>query len=235
MTPASINIIFLLAALLLVVFLGMTIKMVLHWRKSKDDYQKLMLEKIETELKFLKTQLNPHFLFNTLNNLYYLTSEKSDKAPNAILALSELLDYVLHDARAQFIFLKQEIKHLENYISLESLRYEDRLKIKQNIDLTGDPKIIPMVLVTLVENAFKHGAMSQAGESVMFINIHTTNDEILIEISNSYNKISKTTNGGIGLENLKTQLNLPYGGRHKLDIKTSDNCYSTYLKLPVIA
>lgn len=98
MTPASINIIFLLAALLLVVFLGMTIKMVLHWRKSKDDYQKLMLEKIETELKFLKTQLNPHFLFNTLNNLYYLTSEKSDKAPNAILALSELLDYVLHDA-----------------------------------------------------------------------------------------------------------------------------------------
>lgn len=234
MTPASTDIIFLMAALLMIVFLGMTIKMVMHWRKSKDDYHKLMLEKVEAELKFLKTQLNPHFLFNTLNNLYYLTSEKSDKAPVAILALSELLDYVLYDARAEFVSLRKELHYLENYISLESMRYEDRLKIKRSVSLMNDTKIVPMVLVTLVENAFKHGVMSHAGEGIISVKIQTTQHEIIIEIGNSFSHDTQKLNGGIGLDNLRSQLSLLYREDYKLELRTEGNYHTTFLKLPVI-
>ncbi len=129
MSPASVDIFFLLTSLLMVVFFGVAIKMLLHWRGSKEEYQKLMRDKVEAELKFLKVQLNPHFLFNTLNNLYYLTTEKSDKAPQAILQLSEMLDYVMHSSKSVFVPLEKELKQVENYIALELLRYEDRVQI----------------------------------------------------------------------------------------------------------
>lgn len=123
MSAASFDVVFLLTSLLMVVFLGVAIKMLLHWRQSREDYQKLMREKIESELKFLKAQLNPHFLFNTLNNLYYLSSQKSDKAPQAILQLSEILDYLLVSGKAIFVPLAEELKQVDNYIALEHLRY----------------------------------------------------------------------------------------------------------------
>ena len=123
MSPASIDLVFLLTSLLMVVFFGVAIKMLLHWRKSKEDYERLMRDKVEAELKFLKVQLHPHFLFNTLNNLYYLTTEKTEKAPQAILQLSEMLDYVLHQGNSVFVPLDNEIKQVDNYVALELLRY----------------------------------------------------------------------------------------------------------------
>lgn len=225
MSPASIDIFFLLSSLLVVVFFGVAIKMLLHWRTSKEDYQKLMRDKVEVELKFLKSQLNPHFLFNTLNNLYCLASEKSDKTPQAILALSELLDYVLHDTKVDYVPLDKEIQQVKNYFALESLRYEDRLRIEVNI--TGDTtacEIAPMLLITLAENAFKHGVMPSANMAWIKISLDCNEKGIFATLKNSVDTQSKQIAGGIGLENLKSQLSLLYKDKHLLDfIRTSDS------------
>ncbi len=187
MSPATINIPFLMAALLMIVFLAVAIKMLSYWRKSREDYQILMREKVEAELKFLKMQMNPHFLFNTLNNLYYLASEKSDKAPGAILALSELLDYVLNETRSEWAILDREIKFIRNYIELEKLRCEDRLKIEFNvIGDTSRAHIAPMLLITLVENAFKHGAGKSTGSHWIRLEIEASGSKIMARIVNSF-------------------------------------------------
>lgn len=220
MSPASVDIYFLLTSLLMVVFFSVAIKMLLHWRQSKDDYQKLMRDKVEAELKFLKVQLNPHFLFNTLNNLYYLTTEKSDKAPQAILQLSEMLDYVMHSSKSVFVPLEAELKQVENYIALELLRYEDRVQV--TTQFSGDLnkfRIGPMILITLIENAFKHGVMPIAGKSWINLIVAEKGNDLLISISNS-TTITKPGNG-IGLENLRNQLDHLYKGYYSLEVVNS--------------
>ena len=219
MSPASIDVLFLLTSLLVIVFLGVAIKMILHWRKSKEDYQKLMLDKIEAELKFLKVQLNPHFLFNTLNNLYYLTTQKSDKAPQAILELSEILDYVLHQGKAVNVPLEDELKQVDNYIALELLRYEDRVEIRKEI--TGETQhhtIGPIMLISLIENAFKHGVMKAAGKAWIHLKVVCEPERIEIQIRNSWKNMKE--GNGIGLENLRSQLEHLYPGRNALNIES---------------
>lgn len=231
MSPASVNIWFLLVALLMVVFLAMGIKILLHWRKSKDDYQQLMAEKIETELKFLKTQLHPHFLFNTLNNLYYLALEKSDKAPMAILALSELLDYVLHETKVNFVPLERELKQTENYIALESLRYEDRLRVEIRSKDIADAMIAPMILITMVENAFKHGVMKTNSKSWIELSVQSNERSTFITVKNSVGKKSAISDHGIGLQNLQRQLVHIYQGQASLTIEPHEDYFSIELKL----
>lgn len=232
MSPASIDIFSLLASLLVVVFFGVAIKILLHWRKSKEDYQKLMRDKVEAELKFLKTQLNPHFLFNTLNNLYYLASEKSEKTPQAILALSELLDYVLHDAKGDFVPLEKEIQQVKNFIALESLRYEDKLSV--DINISGDARlnrIAPMILITLTDNAFKHGVMPSAGKAWVKISIACQSERVVAEIMNSVSGNAKVTGYRIGLQNLQSQLNLLYGNRHSFNVVRANDSFQVKLEL----
>ena len=218
MSPASIDIIFLLTSLLLVIFFASGIKMLLHWKKSKEDYQQLMREKVETELKFLKTQLNPHFLFNTLNNLYYLATIKSDKAAEAILCLSDMLDYILKEGKTAVVPLDRELKHLRNYVDLELLRYEDRAHVK--IDVIGKPEhhnIGPMMLITLMENSFKHGLTKAAQNQWIHMTVRCNDEQVNISIVNGRKDI---INGhGIGMENLRSQLNHLFGERFELKIE----------------
>ena len=219
MSPASIDIFFLLTSLLMVVFLGVAIKLLLHWRQTKEDYQKLMRDKVETELKFLKAQINPHFLFNTLNNLYYLATEKSEKAPTAILQLSEMLDYAMHTGKYEMVPMEAELKQVENYIGLELLRYEDRVQVDTTV--TGkleDSKIGPMILITLIENAFKHGVMKVAGKSWIKLTIDSNAERTMISIRNSWK--NGVSGNGIGLDNLRGQLDLLYGKKYELLIGT---------------
>ncbi|MBX2957519.1 MAG: histidine kinase [Cyclobacteriaceae bacterium] len=217
MSPAAIDFFFLITSLLMVVFLGVAIKLLLYWRKSKEDYQKLMREKLEAELKFLKIQLNPHFLFNTLNNLYYLTNEKSDKAPQAIMQLSEMLDYVMQSGKSVFVPLERELKQVENYIALEMLRYENRVQIQFEKKLNLDKwTIAPMMIITLIENAFKHGVMNAAGQSWINISITDNTANLMIAIRNS--RKHSAPGNGIGLKNLRNQLDLVYGENYKLSI-----------------
>lgn len=231
MSPASFDLVFLLTSLLVVVFLAVAIKMVLHWRQSREDYQKLMREKVEAELKFLKLQLNPHFLFNTLNNLYYLASEKSDKAPGAIMALSQLLDFVIHQTKSEFIALEDEIKLVKNYSELESLRFEDRLELDLFIDGAIENKRIgPMMLLTLIENAFKHGVMKTVGRGWIRMNVIGEEDRVSISISNSF--VEQTdAKLGIGLQNLQSQLILLYPDHHTFMIDKSDSVFTVTLEL----
>ncbi len=230
MSSASIDIFFLLTSLLLVVFFGVAIKLLLYWRLSKEEYQKLMRDKVEAELKFLKIQLNPHFLFNTLNNLYYLTTEKSEKAPQAILQLSEMLDYVMHSGKLIFVSLEQELKQVENYIALELLRYEDRVQITKLIaaDLSKY-KIGPMMLITLIENAFKHGVMPIADNAWIRLVVEKNGEGLYISISNSATE-AKPGNG-IGLENLRSQLRHLYKEEFVLELNHGLNEFSVNLTL----
>jgi LytS/YehU family sensor histidine kinase len=220
MSPASVDISFLLAALLMVVFFGVAIKMLLHWRESKEEYEKLKRDKVEAELKFLKIQLNPHFLFNTLNNLYYLATEKSEKAPLAILQLSEILDYVMHSGKSVFVPLEEELKQVENYIALELLRYEDRVNITRKF--SGELNkydVGPMILITLIENAFKHGVMPIVGKAWINFIVEETVSGLSISISNS---ASGTKAGnGIGLKNLRSQLHHLYKNEYQLNVDNS--------------
>lgn len=219
MSPGSINLTFLLTSLLMIIFLGVALKMLSHWQKSKDDYNQLMRDKIEAELKFLKVQLNPHFLFNTLNNLYYLSIEKSDQTPKAILALSEMLDYVLHEGKSQLVSLSREVTQLRNYIELEKLRYGNRLVVELTTNGNLDSVTIPpMMLITLVENSFKHGAMPTADNS--WIKIAVSNSDVLrVEIRNSWKRIAMGE--GIGLTNIKSQLEILFPQKHSLEIDSS--------------
>lgn len=231
MSPASIDIYFLLVSLLMVVFLGVAIKMLSFWRKSKEDYDGLMRVKIETELKFLKAQLNPHFLFNTLNNLYYLTTEKSDKAPKAILQLSEILDYVMHTGKSIFVPIGKELKQVENYIALEMLRYEDRARV--SVRLEGDVsrfEIAPMMILTLIENSFKHGVMPMAANAWIDLKVEAK-ESLVITISNS--ALESRNGEGIGLKNLQGQLDHLYKDKYTLQIGDArPGVFSVTLILP---
>lgn len=230
MDPASLDIFFLLTSLLMVVFLAAAIKMVNHWRKSKEEYQQLMRERVETELKLLKAQLNPHFLFNTLNNLYYLTTQKSDRAPQAVLQLSEILDYVLHAGKSDFVPLPSELHQVNNYIALEMLRYEGRVTLKEHVE--GDLQkyqIPPMTLVGLVENAFKHGVMPLAAGAWIRLSVHAAEDSLRVSVCNS--RKQGPVNPGVGLANLTSQLSLLYGPNHTLRIEQHNDEFLVNLTL----
>lgn len=231
MSPASVDIFFLLASFLVVVFLGAVIKMVSFWRQSKSEYQTLMLEKIEMELKFLKAQLNPHFLFNTLNNVYYLTTQKSDKASQALLQLSEILDYVMTSSKLFFVSLHKELKQVENYIALEMLRYEDRARV--SVRLEGDVsrfEIAPMMILTLIENSFKHGVMPMAANAWIDLKVEAK-ESLVITISNS--TLESRNGEGIGLKNLQGQLDHLYKDKYTLQIGDArPGVFSVTLTLP---
>lgn len=230
MDPASLDILFLLASLLMVVFLAAAIKMMIHWRKSREDYQQLMRERVETELKLLKAQLNPHFLFNTLNNLYYLTTKKSDRAPQAVLQLSEILDYVLQAGKSDFVALGKELRQVDNYIALEMLRYEGRVALERQVegDL-GKYQIPPMTIVSLIENAFKHGVMPMTTGAWIKLSVHAADDSLRVSVSNS--RKDGALNSGIGLANLTSQLSLLYGAKHVLEIEHEKNKFLVNLTL----
>lgn len=175
--------------------------------------QVLINEKREAELNFLKSQINPHFLFNTLNNIYSLARKKSDKTPEVVLKLSKLLRFVLYETENKRIAVSREIQFITDYIELEKIRYDDKLKINFDCDVDDfNSQITPLLLIPLVENAFKHGASEAI--SITFINIafEVKNKFLIFTIENSVenNSINYKASDGIGLQNLKRQLEIIY-------------------------
>lgn len=233
--PSNTNALFLIAGMYVVVFLGVAIKLVNQYNSNQVEIQQLKSEKIEAELKFLKAQLHPHFLFNTLNNLYSLTLEKSDKASGVVLKLSELLDYVLYECNSELVLLEKEINQMENYIELERLRYGERLKVEFNTHNTPNKLMIPpMLLMTLLENSFKHGVSKTMDNSWIIINLSFHIEKIEFTIQNSINKLSPSKpeiSGGIGLNNLKNRLNLIYQENYEMEIVEKGSSFMVDLKL----
>ncbi len=204
---------------------------------ARDSFEKRQEIK-EAELQLLKAQLNPHFLFNTLNNLYGLSVIKSDKLPNLMLQLSGLLRYSLYETQAELVSLEKEIKYIKSYVSLEQIRLEKQTEIK--LAVTGsydDQKIAPMLLIVFIENAFKHLGILVNGDSSVHITIGITENQLDFSCTNTVETIiskkEKLESGksGIGLVNAKKRLNLMYSDRYQLQIEQLDNTYSIKLTL----
>ena len=199
---------------------------------DKEREKELVRDKLETELKFLRNQTNPHFLFNTLNNIYALARKKSDETADVVMKLSKLLRFMLYETKNQQIRIIDETKILDDYIELEKLRYNDRLTISflREIDNENEP-IAPLLLIPLVENAFKHGASESRFES--FINLELTLHDGMLEfyIENTKEQNGKKLNDeNIGLTNVRRQLELLYK-EHEVAIKCEDTLFKVFLKI----
>ncbi|WP_299120694.1 histidine kinase [uncultured Winogradskyella sp.] len=201
--------------------------------KNQQKYLKLNEQKKTAELTALKHQLNPHFLFNTLNNLYALALKKSDQTPEVIEKLSDMLDYMLYRTNETFVSLQKEIELIENYLSLEKVRYGKRVKISFENTIKEDVKIAPLLLLTFIENAFKHGVSQELKKAYITIVITVENNQILFSIENSKSKtpIEKGNEECIGLKNVKKQLELLYSGNYNLEVIDKTESYKVILKL----
>jgi len=214
-------------------FLTPTFLIVLaKYYNNQQKYLQLNEQKKTTELATLKQQLNPHFLFNTLNNLYSLSVTKSDEAPEVIEKLSEMLDHMLYGCNDQFVSLNKEVELIENYLALEKIRYCDRVAITFKKEVPKDVQVAPLIFLTFVENAFKHGVSQELEKATIHIEITVKDGDIYFTISNSIptNKVLSNKEG-IGLKNVKKQLELLYDNSHSLIIKEENNHFFISLKL----
>lgn len=196
--------------------------------------EKLQLEKEKTqsELKMLRAQLNPHFLFNTLNNIYSLSVDNSPKTSSAIGKLSEILDYVLYKCDANLVPVTSEMKLIEDYIELEKLRYDERLKVEISQSIEFDNSVPPLLLLSLVENAFKHGAGEDSGSPIIEIEILTTDEQTAFKVANTYvENTSEDNKETIGLSNVKKQLDLLFANRYILNIVKENGWFRVNLVL----
>ncbi|CAL2103695.1 putative two-component system sensor protein, no kinase domain [Tenacibaculum sp. 190130A14a] len=202
--------------------------------KEKQAYLQLNEQKKITELSALKHQLNPHFLFNTLNNLYALAINKSDEAPEVIAKLSEMLDYMLYGCNEKYVPLTKEIDLIDNYLALEKVRYGDRVAIRFEKNIQPEVKIAPLILLTFIENAFKHGVSQELKKASINIVISVEGNHILFNIANSVTKnAANSTKEAIGLSNVKKQLELLYLDGYSLKIEEDANYFNVHLKLPI--
>ncbi|MGN6800858.1 MAG: sensor histidine kinase [Ginsengibacter sp.] len=191
------------------------------------------MEKLNLERDFLKAQLNPHFLFNTLNNLYGLSLREDEQTPVVITQLSEMMRYTLYESNAQLVPLEREINYLENYVRLEKMRYKSEASIVCEIDdsRVDGQLIAPLLTFTFVENAFKYG-MKRRGEGFVKIFISVENNVFYFSILNDKPLKQKASEfGGIGLENAKKRLELLYPGAHALAIEDKENAYFVELTI----
>ncbi|MFK5973447.1 MAG: histidine kinase [Flavobacteriaceae bacterium] len=216
------------------------IKVTIDWLSEHSKLHDLEKRQLNTELRFLRSQVSPHFFFNTLNNIYALTLEKSDKAPEVILKLSELMRYLLYATRRPKQDLRSEVDCIQNYIDLERIRFDDSLNVE--ISVSGDlenKKIAPMLLIPFIENCFKHGANKNIGEMLIVIDIHVEGSFLFFKVSNTIPEKDikssiPTRSGGIGLSNVKKRLELGYDKNdYELDIFEKENKFHIDLKLKV--
>lgn len=219
-----------------IVVLVALIKTVKHWYEQDRKHQQIQKEKIEAELSYLKSQIHPHFLFNTLNSLYALTLKKSDQASEVVLKLSQLLSYLLYDSNKQTVPLEKELELIENYISLEKIRFGNRLKLTYNSsgNMQG-LEIAPLLLLPFVENSFKHGAAHQPEEVWVTIQIGVQDNMLYMNISNGKDASPSSienANEGIGLQNVKRRLELIYGAEnYHIQIEDKEDRFSIELVL----
>lgn len=208
-------------------------------QKELERIELLEKEKIATELQFLKAQINPHFLFNTLNNLYSNVITKSPKAPIMVMQLSGILDYVLYKSQNKTVSLKEEVQTIENFLGLEKIRYGKRLDVEYHVADNLSLPISPLILLSIVENAFKHGASGDIDFPKIKINIMEVNEAIHCEVWNTKSKyngdLTDAYKEGIGLSNIKRQLNLIYPNNHELIIENGEDTFNVLLTIrPVI-
>lgn len=217
------------------------IKITSDWIKENKRSSDLEKAQLETQLLFLRSQVSPHFFFNTLNNIYSLSLEGSKRTPKVILKLSELMRYLIYDTKNKRQDLKNEIICIQNYLELEKIRYSDNLEINMNIIGQIEGKVIaPILLLSFVENAFKHGANKSIDKIKIDIDFNVKGDFLNFKIVNQIperpknKQIFKRNQGGIGLSNVKKRLKLGYKkDDYKMSINSSNNLFTVKLKIKV--
>jgi len=208
------------------------IRLAISWFETQKRQSELILQTQSSELALLRSQVNPHFLFNTLNNIYSLVYKKSDDAPAAVMKMSAIMRYMLYDATTDKVLLDKEIEYLKSFIELEKLRI--RHKDFVSMTITGDVEghtIAPMILIPFVENAFKHGSRS-IDQSGICINLSVDPQQILFEVTNSIRKnvtAPKDKMSGIGLQNIKRRMDLLYPGKYTLEIHQEEASFNVKL------
>lgn len=205
--------------------------------KNQKNVMELREQKRIAELSALKNQLNPHFLFNTLNNLYALAVEQSSKTPEVIERLSEILDYILYRCKADFVSLDKEVAMIENYLGLEKIRYGNRVQIVFDHSVDQPVKIAPLLLLTFIENAFKHGVSQELKVATVHLTLKADDQNIAFDITNTKPPMAstaqfKTEGEALGLENVTKQLELLYPNAYSLKIEDQDNQYRVQLNIP---
>jgi len=222
------------AIFLLVLAVGLSISLLQQWLKVEQTKEEIEKEMLRTELSFLKTQINPHFFFNTLNNIYSLAIIGSDKTASAILKLSAIMRYILTETKYDWVPIQSEIDFLNDYIELQKVRLTDNVALTVNINGNIDnQKVAPLLFIPFVENAFKYG-VSTVENSFIHINLNINDNAIVFSVVNSIaanagNTLTETT--GIGIKNVERRLALLYPDMHKLMIEKEKNTFRVTLTL----
>lgn len=221
----------------LMVFVFSTgVRVIERWLRSEQRTKEIANEKLQAELSFLKAQINPHFLFNTLNNIYALASAQSDQTAAAVMKLSSIMRYVLTEARNDFVPLEKEILFTSHYIELQKMRVTDKTSIDFTIE--GNPlgrEIAPLLLLPFVENAFKYGVSTRECSPIHIL-LDIKEESLYFSISNHKHfntALRMADNTGIGISNTRRRLDLLYPGRHELIINDKSNEFTVHLNIPV--
>ncbi|MEM9824593.1 MAG: histidine kinase [Bacteroidota bacterium] len=198
-----------------------------QWRWLKT----LKADKAKAELALLKSQINPHFFFNTLNNLYGLVVEKSAQAPEVILKLSDIMRYTIYQGKEELVSLKEEINYLENYIELHQIRYQKRVDITFVHEVDQQQKVAPLLFIILLENAFKHGVEKMRANAYIHLQMHSHGKQLLFTIENNFDQVATNQPAGIGLDNLNKRLAFLYPNQHELVVRQKETSYQVQLNL----
>ncbi|WP_243739364.1 sensor histidine kinase [Flavicella sediminum] len=220
-----------------VVALATSIKLIFDWVYELNRVEDLQKIQLKTELDFLKSQIQPHFFFNTLNNLYALTLEKSDVAPSVVLKLSDIMQYVLYEVKEPKIRLFTAINYIQNYLDLERLRHGD--KIHCEMDIIGnieDVEVPPLLFLPFIENCFKHGAKNS---DRIYLTISFENEQdnwLIFKVENSFSQNTNKKNKpihGIGIKNIQRRLELLFAANYEFHTKIVDQTFCVFLKIPL--
>ncbi len=206
-------------------------------RKKKQWEMSLLNENLQTEMKFLKSQINPHFLFNALNNIYSLSNSRSERAPEMILKLSEMLRYMLYESNEKKVPLRKEMSYILNYIDFQCLKIEEEPNVRidfQNADTTLP--VEPMLFIPFIENSFKHSNIDDVPHGCIAMTITTEDSKVRFRIENSIPRqpYSKDGSGGIGLQNVRKRLELLYPGKHRLRIEEKNDLFLVDLEIETL-
>lgn len=211
-------------------------KIITDWARHLREKQELQTQTMQSELRFLKSQINPHFLFNTLNNLYALTLKKSDQAPEIVLKLSEMMRYMLYECNEKRVPLSKEVNYIRNYLDLERLRQGKNVEITFEVEgEVRDQKIAPLMFIPFLENSFKHGLSNHISKGFVNMKLQVDQNQVHFFIENSKAdtppRQDSRPSGGIGLVNIHRRLNLLYPNQYQLDIEDSPRAYAVDLHI----
>ena len=213
-------------------------KIMVDWIVQNRKKEKARNETMQSELRFLKSQINPHFLFNTLNSLYALTLKKDDKAPDIVIKLSEMMRYMLYECNEPKVPLRKEVNYLQNYLDLERLRQRKGIEIELNVEgIVADQMVAPLMFIPFLENSFKHGVNANIKDGFVRATLRVVDQEVTFILENSKGSVMPTQihgnrpSGGIGLVNVRRRLQLLYPNAYDLSVKETPSTYTVTLHL----